>query len=443
MSTVEIASVATASPPEASEPSWRLSTLVAFRWCVVYFGLYVATTQMLPSMVRLPMAGIPLLGMVPPLRNIFIWIGTHVLQISGPIRVQGSGSGDKLFDWVQVFSLLLIAVVVTAVWSVIDRQRRHHAVLNSWFRLFIRFALGTTMMQYGLSKVVPLQMPVIFLNRLVEPFGNFSPMGVLWTSIGAAPGYEIFAGSAELLGGALLFVPRTALLGALICLLDAITIFTLNMTYDVPVKLFSFHLILLSLVLLAPNGRSLIDMLLLNRSARAVSEPPVGQSRRVQRGWRVAQISYGAYVLLLGAMGSIVSWQQFGGGAPKSPLFGIWEIETMSMDGQVRPPLLTDESRWRRAIFQAPTTLTLQRMDDSFEYFGVAIDVSKRTMSLTARGGKESSTLTFDRPTPERLVLDGPIRGRPVHLELALRDPNSFLLKSRGFNWVQEVPFNR
>jgi hypothetical protein len=44
---------------------------------------------------------------------------------------------------------------------------------------------------------------------------------------------------------------------------------------------------------------------------------------------------------------------------------------------------------------------------------------------------------------PERLVLDGPIRGRTVHLELALRDPNSFLLKSRGFNWVQEVPFNR
>jgi hypothetical protein len=161
------------------------------------------------------------------------------------------------------------------------------------------------------------------------------------------------------------------------------------MTYDVPVKLFSFHLILLSLVLLAPNVRALIDMLLLHRSSRAVSEPPVGQSRRVQRGWLVAQIAYGAYVLLLGAGGAVIGWQQYGAGAPKSPLFGIWEIETMSIDGQVRPPLLTDESRWRRAIFQAPTTMTLQRMDDTFEYFGVAIDVSKRTMSLTrARQGR-------------------------------------------------------
>ena len=31
-------------------------------------------------------------------------------------------------------------------------------------------------------------------------------------------------------------------------------IFTLNMTYDVPVKLFSFHLILMSLVLMAPEA---------------------------------------------------------------------------------------------------------------------------------------------------------------------------------------------
>jgi hypothetical protein len=61
--------------------------------------------------------------------------------------------------------------------------------------------------------------------------------------MGSAPAYEIFTGCAEVAGGLLLIVPRTATLGALISLADMIQVFTLNMTYDVPVKLFAFHLI--------------------------------------------------------------------------------------------------------------------------------------------------------------------------------------------------------
>ena len=428
--------------PSGTDVRWSAATKVAFRLCFVYVGLYVLSTQMISSMGPLPIR-IPPLRALPLVRNAFLWVGANVLRISDPISVAGSGSGDKLLDWVQAFSLVLVAVAAAAIWSLLDRRRAHYTRMNTWFRVFVRFALGTTMVSYGLSKVVPLQMPVVFLNRLVEPFGNFSPMGVLWTSIGAAPAYESFVGCAELAGGALLFVPRTTLVGALICLMDAIAIFTLNMTYDVPVKLFSFHLILLSLVLLAPNLRPLTELLLLNRSARATSEPPIGGSPRMRRGWVIAQISYGAYFVLLGVMGAVMSWQQYGAGAPKSPLFGIWEVETMSIGGEVRPPLLTDTRRWRRAIFQAPTTVTLQRMDDTFEFYPVAIDMTRHSIALTTRTSKTPSMLSFEQPAPERLIVDGPINGQSVHLELQRRDLNSFLLHSRGFNWVQEVPFNR
>jgi hypothetical protein len=112
------------------------------------------------------------------------------------------------------------------------------------------------MFLYGLAKVIPLQMPFPYLTRLLEPYGNFSPMAVLWSSIGASTSYEIFAGCAETLGGILLLTPRTTTLGAMVCLADMIQVFMLNMTYDVPVKLFSFHLILFSLLLLAPDARS-------------------------------------------------------------------------------------------------------------------------------------------------------------------------------------------
>jgi hypothetical protein len=109
-------------------------------------------------------------------------------------------------------------------------------------------------------KVIPIQMPYPDLTRLIEPFGNFSPMGILWSSIGISPAYEIFAGCAETLGGLLLIFPRTAIFGALICLADMLEVFMLNMTYDVNVKLISVHLILLALLLLTPDLRRLVNV---------------------------------------------------------------------------------------------------------------------------------------------------------------------------------------
>ena len=86
------------------------------------------------------------------------------------------------------------------------------------------------MVGYGMVKAFPLQMPAPSLQRLVEPYGDFSPMGVLWSSIGASFPFERFAGWMELLGAALLFIPRLSLLGAIVTFGTAVQIFTLNMT---------------------------------------------------------------------------------------------------------------------------------------------------------------------------------------------------------------------
>ena len=112
----------------------------------------------------------------------------------------------------------------------------------------------------ALAKILPMQMPFPSLSRLLEPYGYFSPMGVLWASIGASRSYEVFTGAAEMSAAILLFVRPTATLGALVALACTIMIFTLNMTYDVPVKLFSFHLLVMSLFLLAPEAKRLVNV---------------------------------------------------------------------------------------------------------------------------------------------------------------------------------------
>ena len=237
--------------------AWPLALRVAFRFCFAYLALYSATTQILQGLLPLPFLELPDLGGLPPVRPLVMWVAAHVFGVKTPLIYSGSGSGDKTFDWVLAFCVLVAAVAGTCVWSVLDRKRPNYASLYKWLHLFVRVAVGSEFILYGMSKVVPLQMPYPFLAKLVEPFGSFSPMGMLWSSIGASPAYEVFVGLAETVGGVLLLIPRTALLGSLICLADAIEVFVLNMTYDVPVKLFSFHLVLMTVFLLAPEMRRL------------------------------------------------------------------------------------------------------------------------------------------------------------------------------------------
>jgi hypothetical protein len=423
-------------------PARRVSRWVS-RLAAVYFSLYVLTTQMLGSLLPLPVGNVPELGAFPPVRTIVAWTAAHVFRVTSPLVVTGSGSGDKTFDWVHAFCVLVISVLITAVWSTLDRLRTDDARLDEWFRLFARFALGTTMVSYGMVKAIPMQMPSPGLTRLVEPYGFFSPMGVLWASVGASRAYEVVIGFAELTGGVLLFIPQTAPLGALICLFDTIQIFILNMTYDVPVKLFSFHLIVLSLLLLAPQIPQLFRVLVPGSFGKPWIDSPVVPSLRPRRRLVAAQIVFGIYIVAINLYGARQAWGQYGGGAPKSPLYGIWNVDQMSIDGQLRSPLITDYDRWRRVIFDRPGAIAFQRMSDTVVFYGAAVDTSAGTITPTQPVDVWKTPLRFQRSAHDRLTLDGEMSHHRLHMELRLLDRNSFLLVTRGFHWVQEYPFNR
>jgi hypothetical protein len=433
--------------PLQQEPQsvrWRLATRIAFRFCFVYFSLYCLTTQILGSLFANPEIDIPDPATLRPMRQIVFWTAAHIFRVAHPLVYKDSGSGDKTFDWVLAFCLLVFAVLATFIWSILDRKRENYVTLHKWFRLFIRFSLVSQMFSYGMAKVVPLQMPFPFLTKLTEPYGNFSPMGVLWYSVGASPAYEIFAGSAEMLAGILLIFRRLTTLGALACLIDSTYIFTLNMTYDVPVKLFAFHLMLMSLFLLAPDFSRLADFFLSNRTAGPSTQPPLFRTRRANRIAFAVQIILGIWILGVNTYGSWSEWHTFGGGRPKSALYGIWNVEQLAIDGQTRSPLLNDYDRWRRIIFDFPERVTFQRMDDSYAGYGSSINLNDKTLALTKGDDKNwKGHFHFQQADKDRLTLDGNMDGHTVHMQLQLVDRNKFLLVSRGFHWIQEYPYNR
>jgi hypothetical protein len=408
---------------------WSAATRIAFRFSFLYFGLYVLTTQMFNGMIVVPNWGFQPLEQLPPIKNLLQWTATHVFHVTQPLVIF-SGSGDKTIDWIAAFCLLVISTAGTLVWSIVNRRAIAYPRTDRWFRLFLRFALATTMLGYGMVKAFPLQMPYPPLTRLLEPFGSFSPMGVLWYSVGASPGWERFAGSMELTAAVLLFIPRLSLLGAMVALADSVQIFTLNMTYDVPVKLFSFHLILMSMFLVAPDARRLLNAMM--------TRVPGGKILVA------AQVALAAYFIGMNAYQSNQSWHAFGGGAPKPPLYGVWNVDRMYVDGVERSPLVTDYGRWRRLVIQNPTLIYFQRMDDTFLTYAAKTDMTAKSIALTKGTDKNwKAALAFDRPDNDHLALNGILDGHRIELRTTLFDRGRFLLVSRGFNWVQEFPFNR
>ena len=202
----------------------------------------------------------------------------------------------------------------------------------------------------------------------------------------------------------------------------------LNMTYDVPVKLFSFHLFVMSAVLLAPYARSMSAQLF---SAGARS-----------RWSAIAQAAIGLYLVGMAFYGARQSWQTRGPGAPRPPLYGIWTIETMTIDGVERPPLITDTERWRRLIVQNASGIAFWRMDDTVLQYSAKVDSAAKTIALTVTG-TPAGTLTYSQAAADRVVFDGTVGQHAVHMDTRLVDHTKFLLLSRGFHWVQELPFNR
>ena len=156
------------------------------------------------------------------------------------------------------------------------------------------------------------------------------------------------------------------------------------------------------------------------------------------------QIGFGALLLGTALFNAHQNWSKYGGGAPKSPLYGIWNVDEMSIDGVVRSPLLTDYGRWRRVVFDFPQWMMCQRGDDSFGRFGVTFDPKRWRLALSSPSDQKwKGRLSVQRERADRMTLEGQLGEHTTRMQLSLVDRKKFLLVNRGFHWIQDYPFNR
>ena len=417
---------------EHPQQRWHPFTRTAFRFAFVYLLLYN---------LPFPLTALPYVDKAAEWYNSFwTWIVPRLARAAFNIEVASvfNGSGDRTYDYLLVACLLLISLVITIVWTIFDRKRLSYPTLYRWLNLYVRFSLGTTMIGYGAVKVIRTQFGPPTLDRLMQSYGDSSPMGLLWTFMGASEPYTMFVGFAEMVSGILLFPRKTSTFGALMSIGVLSNVVALNFSYDVPVKLYSLHLLAMAIFVLLPDLRRLANFFILNRPVERVSVQPLFRRPLWHRGALVI-----ASLFLIAVVGTSL-YQSYDQRrrfiAQRSPLYGVWEVEEFSL-GQATPT--PSAQRWSRIIFDSPRRVAVQTAMD-LQRFGAQLDQEKRTLTLRKRDDPLWNTvLTYEQVSPEVITLAGALNGSEMTARLRRSEERKFLLTNRGFHWVNEVPFNR
>lgn len=440
---------------------WSGPLRFAFRFFFIYLILYIFPSPL----TYIPWAGAKLDQFWTVLkRGAVVPVGRTVFGVD--ITVFPGGSGDTTYNYVELFVFAVAALLGAAVWALVDRRLRFGPALLSGLRVYVRYTLGLTLFTYGIVKIIKTQFPTPDAYRLSTEFGDLSPMGLLWAFMGYSYGYNLFAGLAEAGAGLLLFYRRTTLLGSIVGAGVMSNVVALNFFYDVPVKLFSAHLLLQCFFLMAPDFPRLMNLLVLNRPVAPSPRLSAFATPWLHWTWFGVKTAVLGLVVSFGAFQTAQSYFAFGGGARNLPITGLYRVETFVADGQERPPLTTDESRWRDVVIGrvAPWdglgTFRVRTMTGGSEWFRFRYDEDGARITLVgvrqgpgrvpggtpgAGGDAEPAEheIVFSRAEDGALILEGNLNGRALRTVLRERPVQEFPLMNRGFRWINEYPFNR
>jgi hypothetical protein len=420
---------------------WSAAQKIALRFFLVFFALYIFFN---PNGV-IPFADRAAEYYIQPFHKLIPWLAAHVLHMTKPITVFTNGSGDTTYDYLILLFSAVVAALVAGIWSVADRKTRNYNKLFYWTCVIIRYYVAITMLTYGFVKVIKLQFPSASPGRLLEPFGNASPMGLAWTYMGYSTGFNYFTGLGEISCGLLLLFRKTTTLGAVLGLVVAGNIMAINYCFDVPVKLLSTMLVMMSLFLLAKDALRLINFFFLNKAAPASNIAP----HQFKARWKnitlcVIKYVFIVYVLVGYTISNLQAARQYGDKAKKPPFYGIYEVQSFVRNKDTVAPLITDTTRWRRLVVGYPGYAQVKLINDSAKGYSFVPDLNKHIIVMyTQADTLNKHHFNYTEAKNGDLLLSGKWNKDSLRIMLKKFDMNKFLLLNRGFHWVNEYPLNR
>lgn len=237
-------------------PAWTVVQRVAFRFCFLFFGMTSLTFSNIFLLLLNSNRDASLYFLIKPIT----FLENHIFHIGYKPEMGSTELVSSLFGWLLLFLILILSVLGTLIWSIASKRKKNYYQLNFWFSNYLAYYLCIVMIgNYAISKMIPTQMPYPDIGTLLTPVGDFSKFNLTWIFVGASPAYERFTGFCELIASLLILFRRTRVFGCLAMTLVLINVVSLNVYYNIIVKLPSIILLLTTLFLLSPYIPKLIS----------------------------------------------------------------------------------------------------------------------------------------------------------------------------------------
>jgi len=375
----------------------------------------------------------PYLGAIESL-NFFI--GKNLLGHENLVYEEGGrGSGDTTFDYVFLITRLLLALVLALVLITLRNKFKWIKFAYPGMIVYARYFVGITLIQYGVVKFMIGQFPGPSISSMEQTFGEFSPMGLAWRFFGYSDLYKIFMGLSEISAGLLLLFRRTVVVGAMLSIAVVTNIVLVNFSFDVPVKLFSSHLLFFSILIFLPYAKGLFDILILRKPRILELNPLTFSSKKLMWTYRVVKFVLVVLIpvsLLIGHISS-QSYRK-----SDNPWEGSYEVVKFEKSKEDFP----SDAEWVKLILDGKS-MVVERVSGRKTYFTIGEIKEEGVLSLTNSTDMEGDSTLQVVENREGYTLIAKIGDIQFDITAKRKNKSDYFLISRGFNWINEYPLNR
>jgi len=452
----------------ASSP-WKTYQKIGFRFALIFFLLFIMLLDWSANPVFSYLYYYGNLANV--LDGLIAWVGHELFQIPYVIVSPYDGEhNDRTYVYLLYFTIGVMAVFGTIIWSLLDRKRPGYNLLYYWFTVIIRYYLAFTMFLFGLYKFFRVQFPDLGYYTLTAQVGDMSPMHLAWSFFGYAHGYNVFMGIAEC-GGLLLLFRRTTTFGALLVMGALANVIAVNVSFDVHAKMYPIALFAMALFLVLKDARRISRFFFTGQAVSLPKIQPPVFSRQwmyfVKTGAKILVIGY----FLIGHVMNNIGYRKYARENIKANVqyAGMYEVDLFVVNGDTLPA--DHPTRWQQLIIGDQMLDAVRLEGDSIAFLSVKsedkeilvsgnptqlltnrqiiynelgnTDDTYRKMDSLLVARQMVSRFQFELADSTTLSLRGTMKNDSVSV-IARRKPldiNDFRLMKRRFHWVNEASY--
>lgn len=388
-----------------------------FSWMVLFVFSFSFPHQWIPDMGKYT---------APFFETIVKWFAVRVLAFKGNYTAELISDSTGLY--IHALLTILYAIVITILWTVIDRNKKKYDLLLYTLFTLIRYYLALQLLTYGFSKLFKVQFYFPEPNTLFTALGQTHKDLLYWTAMGVSRPYTMFLGIVEIVAALFLFFRKTFLIGGILAASIFINIVAVNFSFDISVKLYSSFLLCLSMLLIFPFCRSLYRFLILDRPTHIREILPQPFFRPL---WLYKFLKTGLVVLVIAdPLYSYILARNFNDDKAKRPLFhGAYDVVEYKQAAN-------SSKQWKRVFIHRQGYFITQSANDNMQDYQLLYDTLNKYLVLVNYETIDTSFLQYETLSDSTILLKKEHQQDSTFILLQRIDISALPLLQKEFHWT-------